>query len=65
MTCNIKLKLEDTHLDLSSLGMPYISAFPYWKITKRFFNGILLRCLNEDEAMHAIEEVHSGVCSAH
>jgi ribonuclease HI len=32
---------------------------------KRSFDGILLRCLNEDEAKKMVEEVHEGSCGSH
>ncbi|XP_070020131.1 uncharacterized protein [Nicotiana sylvestris] len=36
--------------------------FLYYKDTlyKRSFEGVLLRCLREDEALHALQEAHSG-----
>ena len=30
-----------------------------------FFEGVLLRCLGEEEANQAMEEAHSGVCGVH
>ncbi|CAH9109579.1 unnamed protein product [Cuscuta europaea] len=35
------------------------------RLYKRSYNGTLLRCLHQDEAEVAMEEVHSGTCSAH
>ncbi|CAH9118568.1 unnamed protein product [Cuscuta europaea] len=35
------------------------------KLYKRSYNGTLLRCLHQDEAEVAMEEVHCGVCSSH
>ncbi|CAH9083530.1 unnamed protein product [Cuscuta europaea] len=35
------------------------------KLYKRSYNGTLLRCLHQDEADTAMEEVHCGVCSSH
>ncbi|XP_070010453.1 uncharacterized protein [Nicotiana sylvestris] len=32
---------------------------------KRSFEGALLRCLGEDEALQALQEAHSGVCGSH
>ncbi|KAL0454262.1 UNVERIFIED_CONTAM: hypothetical protein Slati_0765400 [Sesamum latifolium] len=32
---------------------------------RRSFDGVFLRCLSDDEAIQAMEEAHSGVCSAH
>ncbi|XP_060190497.1 uncharacterized protein LOC132619680 [Lycium barbarum] len=41
--------------------------FLYYKDTlyRRSFEGILLRCLGEDEAVQALQETHSGVCGSH
>ncbi|KAL6505259.1 hypothetical protein OROGR_025076 [Orobanche gracilis] len=41
--------------------------FIYYKNTlyRRSFDGIFLRCLGDEEAIHAIEEAHSGICGAH
>ncbi|XP_060200376.1 uncharacterized protein LOC132628627 [Lycium barbarum] len=41
--------------------------FLYYKDTlyRRSFEGILLRCLGEDEAVQALQEAHSGVCGSH
>ena len=41
--------------------------FLYYKGTlyRRSFEGVLLRCLGEEEANQAMEEAHSGVCGAH
>ncbi|CAH9085089.1 unnamed protein product [Cuscuta europaea] len=35
------------------------------RLYKRSYNGTLLRCLHQDEVEVAMEEVHSGSCSAH
>ena len=32
---------------------------------KRSFDGILLRCLSKEEAVHALSETHAGICGAH
>ncbi|XP_077231996.1 uncharacterized protein LOC143866938 [Tasmannia lanceolata] len=32
---------------------------------KRSFEGRLLRCLDKEEAQHAIRELHSGLCGGH
>ncbi|KAM1249238.1 hypothetical protein ACFX2G_032626 [Malus domestica] len=41
--------------------------FLYYKGTlyRRSFEGVLLRCLGEEEANQAMEEAHSGICRAH
>ncbi|XP_059295642.1 uncharacterized protein LOC132048978 [Lycium ferocissimum] len=41
--------------------------FLYYKDTlyRRSFEGVLLRCLGEDEAVQALQEAHSGVCGSH
>ncbi|XP_070004796.1 uncharacterized protein [Nicotiana sylvestris] len=41
--------------------------FLYYKDTlyQRSFEGVLLRCLGEDEATQAMQEAHSGVCGSH
>ncbi|KAM1935762.1 hypothetical protein ACFX15_019768 [Malus domestica] len=41
--------------------------FLYYKETlyRRSFEGVLLRCLGEEEANQAMEEAHSSVCGAH
>ena len=41
--------------------------FIYYKDTlyRRSFDGLFLRCLGKGETDQAIEEAHSGVCSAH
>ncbi|XP_015158987.1 uncharacterized protein [Solanum tuberosum] len=41
--------------------------FFYYKDTlyKRSFEGILLRCLGEEEPIQALQEAHSGVCGSH
>ncbi|XP_070034842.1 uncharacterized protein [Nicotiana tomentosiformis] len=41
--------------------------FLYCKDTlyKRLFEGVLLRCLGEYEALQALHEAHSGVCGSH
>nr|XP_009777510.1 PREDICTED: uncharacterized protein LOC104227078 [Nicotiana sylvestris] len=41
--------------------------FLYYKDTlyRRSFEGVLLRCLGEDEATQAMQEAHSGVCGSH
>ncbi|XP_009784278.1 uncharacterized protein LOC107783815 [Nicotiana tabacum] len=42
-------------------------CFLYYKDTlyRRSFEGVLLRCLGEDEATQAMREAHSGVCGSH
>ena len=32
---------------------------------RRSFEGVLLRCLGEEEAIQALQEAHSGVCGSH
>ncbi|XP_060177701.1 uncharacterized protein LOC132607626 [Lycium barbarum] len=32
---------------------------------RRSFEGVLLRCLGEDEAVQALQEAHSGLCGSH
>ncbi|XP_015166558.1 uncharacterized protein [Solanum tuberosum] len=41
--------------------------FLYYKDTlyRRSFEGVLLRCLGEEEAIQALQEAHSGVCGSH
>ncbi|XP_057461067.1 uncharacterized protein LOC130751463 [Actinidia eriantha] len=41
--------------------------FIYYNSTlyRRSFEELLLRCLGENEATHALEEAHSGICGAH
>ncbi|XP_049372499.1 uncharacterized protein LOC125837412 [Solanum verrucosum] len=41
--------------------------FLYYKDTlyRRSFEGILLRCLGEEEAIQTMQEAHSGVCGSH
>ncbi|XP_060182905.1 uncharacterized protein LOC132612841 [Lycium barbarum] len=41
--------------------------FLYYKDTlyRRSFEGVLLRCLGEEEATQAMQEAHSGVCGSH
>ncbi|XP_070042515.1 uncharacterized protein [Nicotiana tomentosiformis] len=41
--------------------------FLYYKDTLyiRSFEGVLLRCLGEEEALQALQEAHSGVCGSH
>ncbi|XP_070020049.1 uncharacterized protein [Nicotiana sylvestris] len=41
--------------------------FLYYKDTlyKNSFEGVLLRCLGEEEALQALQEAHSGVCGLH
>ncbi|KAH0727912.1 hypothetical protein KY289_003961 [Solanum tuberosum] len=41
--------------------------FLYYKDTlyRRSFEGVLLRCLGEEEAIQAMQETHSGVCGPH
>ncbi|KAM1506182.1 hypothetical protein ACFXTO_002081 [Malus domestica] len=41
--------------------------FLYYKGTlyRRSFEGVLLRCLGDEEANQAMEEAHSGICGAH
>ncbi|XP_070029754.1 uncharacterized protein [Nicotiana sylvestris] len=41
--------------------------FLYYKDTlyRRSFEGVLLGCLGEDEALQALQEAHSGVCGSH
>ena len=41
--------------------------FLYYKDTlyRRSFEGVLLRCLGEKEAVQALQEAHSGVCGSH
>ena len=41
--------------------------FVYYKNTlyRRSFDGLLLRCLDDEEAAKALEEAHSGICGAH
>ncbi|XP_075088518.1 uncharacterized protein LOC142170492 [Nicotiana tabacum] len=41
--------------------------FLYYKDTlyRRSFEGVLLRCLGEDETIQAMQEAHSGVCGSH
>ena len=43
------------------------ARFFYYKETlyRRSFDGLFLRCLGTEEAKHALEEVHSGICGAH
>ncbi|KAH0672501.1 hypothetical protein KY284_023588 [Solanum tuberosum] len=42
-------------------------CFLYYKDTlyRRSFEGVLLRCLGEEEAIQALQEAHSGVCGSH
>ncbi|XP_070025621.1 uncharacterized protein [Nicotiana sylvestris] len=42
-------------------------CFFYYKDTlyRRSFEGVLLRCLGEDEALQALQEAHSGICGSH
>ncbi|XP_070025982.1 uncharacterized protein [Nicotiana sylvestris] len=44
-----------------------VPRFLYYKDTlyKRSFEGVLLRCLGEDDALQALQEAHSGVCGSH
>ncbi|XP_070045945.1 uncharacterized protein [Nicotiana tomentosiformis] len=41
--------------------------FLYYKDTlyRRSFEGVLLRCLGEEEALQAFQEAHFGVCGSH
>ncbi|XP_049371138.1 uncharacterized protein LOC125836102 [Solanum verrucosum] len=41
--------------------------FLYYKDTlyRRSFEGVLLRCLGEEEAIQALQEAHLGVCGSH
>ncbi|KAH0745560.1 hypothetical protein KY285_007217 [Solanum tuberosum] len=41
--------------------------FLYYKDTlyRRSFEGVLLRCLGEEETIQALQEAHSGVCGSH
>ena len=41
--------------------------FLYYKDTlyRRSFEGMLLRCLGEEETIQALQEAHSGVCGSH
>ncbi|XP_049350317.1 uncharacterized protein LOC125814913 [Solanum verrucosum] len=41
--------------------------FLYYKDTlyRRSFEGVLLRCLGEEEAIQDMQEAHSGVCGSH
>ncbi|KAM1205320.1 hypothetical protein ACFX2G_006237 [Malus domestica] len=39
----------------------YYKGTLYW----RSFEGVLLRCLGEEEVNQAMEEAHSGICGAH
>ncbi|XP_049410526.1 uncharacterized protein LOC125873694 [Solanum stenotomum] len=41
--------------------------FLYYKDTlyRKSFEGVLLRCLGEEEAIQAMQETHSGVCGSH
>ncbi|GKV35504.1 hypothetical protein SLEP1_g43762 [Rubroshorea leprosula] len=32
---------------------------------RRYFDGVLLRCLDGDESSQVVEEAHSGICGAH
>ncbi|XP_074299654.1 uncharacterized protein LOC141630799 [Silene latifolia] len=43
------------------------ARFIYYKgiLYRRSFNGLWLRCLDEDEGMHTMEEAHAGICGAH
>ena len=43
------------------------ARFIYYKDTLfcHSFDGLFLRCLGEEEAKQALEEVHSGICSTH
>lgn len=35
------------------------------ELYRRSLDGFLLRCLAKEEAQHALQEVHAGVCGAH
>ncbi|KAI5317506.1 hypothetical protein L3X38_037213 [Prunus dulcis] len=41
--------------------------FIYYKeiLYRRSFEGVFLRCLDEEDAFKAMEEAHSGICGAH
>ncbi|XP_075473874.1 uncharacterized protein LOC142504919 [Primulina tabacum] len=43
------------------------ARFIYFKGTlyRRSFDRVFLRCLGDEEATQAVEEVHSGICGAH
>ncbi|XP_074266017.1 uncharacterized protein LOC141588475 [Silene latifolia] len=43
------------------------ASFIYYKgiLYRRSFNGLWLRCLDEDEGLHTMEETHAGICGAH
>ncbi|KAK4409608.1 hypothetical protein Sango_0033800 [Sesamum angolense] len=43
------------------------TRFIYYKGTlyRRSFDGLFLRCLNDNEKVQAMEEAHSGICGAH
>ena len=48
-------------LRVSSRSYTYHDGVLY----RRALNGILLRCLNRDEAEKVMEEIHAGVCGPH
>ncbi|KAK3000881.1 hypothetical protein RJ639_022427 [Escallonia herrerae] len=44
-----------------------VPRFIYYKDTlfRRSYEGLILRCLGEEEADQAMDEAHSGICGAH
>jgi hypothetical protein len=49
---------------LSERGRQWIERFDNM-LYRRTIDGLLLRCLGDDEAMIAMGEMHAGMCGAH
>ncbi|KAM1717400.1 hypothetical protein COP2_025530 [Malus domestica] len=61
---HIKLPNDPRHRSEIRRRAPH---FLYYKGTlyRRHFEGVLLRCLDEEKANQAMEKAQSGVCEAH
>ncbi|CAH9082813.1 unnamed protein product [Cuscuta europaea] len=55
---------DETRAKLAKLRAPSYTIEDE-RLNKRSYNDTLLRCLHQDETEIAMEEVHSGNCSAH
>ncbi|XP_049344694.1 uncharacterized protein LOC125809066 [Solanum verrucosum] len=48
-----------------TFAVVHLTSFTTRTLYRRSFEGVLLRCLGEEEAVQALQEAHSGMCGSH